>query len=140
MCKEVEMYREKWKSLEEATQNLKMEIFGLSCKVTGIMACNESNESYSEELNLLRMSLDGIDIKVSEEEFIFFIPEYFLNYHAGTCGVMDFNVEATVEIVNKLKEHIIEDEIRILFEKNELTCELLSALEDFEDAFLNYMK
>lgn len=140
MCKEVEMYREKWKSLEEATQKLKMEIFGLKCKITGIMAFNEDNKNYYNKLNRLRIGLDYIDIKVSEEEFIFFIPEYFLDNHAGVCGVMDFNVDATVEIVNKLKEHIIEGETQILFGNRTLTCQLLIALEDFKDAFLNYMK
>jgi len=136
----MKMKRKEWKKLEETVQNLKMEIFGLTCIVRGIMACNEENKSYYDELDQLRVGLEGIDIDVSEKQFNFFISEYFLDNDEGLCGVMTFNVDATVEIINKLKDKLSKVETRILMGKSELTWELLFALEEFKEAFLNFMK
>ena len=147
MCKEVEEYRKKWRKLEDATTNLKKEIFGLACKIEGVIVSKENDElskSWCENLDEMKLALNQIKIEVSEDEFEFYIPEYFLKGKASVIGAFDFNVIGTMKILKTLKSSIISDEALTLPGKESsyhnygLAKDLLKAISEFENAFLEY--
>lgn len=149
MCKEVEEYREKWRKLEESTTNLKKEIFGLACKVEGVIVAKEKDEvskSWCEILDKMEVALNQIKVEVSEEEFEICIPEYFFRGKASVVGTFDFDVIGTMQILKTLKNGIISDEALILPGKESsyhnygLATDLLRAISEFEDAFIEYME
>lgn len=149
MCKEVKEYRKKWRNLEEATINLKKEIFGLACKVEGVIVAKENDElskSWCESLDKMKLALNQIKVEVSEDKFEFWIPEYFLRGESGTIGTVDFNVIGTMKILKNLKISIISFEALTLpgeqtsYHNHGLATNLLKAISEFEDAFLEYME
>lgn len=149
MLKEVEEYRKKWGNLEDATTNLKKEIFGLACKIEGVIASKEKDEfskSWREELYEMKLALNQIKIEVSEDEFKFYIPEYFLKGKSGVLCTYDFNVIGTIQILKTLKSSIISYEALTLPGKESsyhnygLAKSLLKAISEFENAFLEYME
>ena len=95
MCKEVQEYREKLGKLEQATQELKKEIFGMQCKIKGVIACKKQEdnaESWVKDLDDFQLALGKIEIEMTEVNVKFCIPDYFLGSKGGVVATYDFNV------------------------------------------------
>lgn len=149
MCKEEKEYLEKWGRLQDATEELKKEIYGMRCRLEGIIACKENEkdtETWVEALGMFYSALGGIKIEIEEERFNFFMPEYFLGTEGGVIGTFDWNVNTVIEILNNIRNTIIANQKFYLVGLNYGCCEygivssLVYAISDFEESFLNYIK
>lgn len=149
MCKEVQKYREKLGKLEQATQELKKEIFGMQCKIKGVIACKKQEgnaESWVKELDDFELALEKIEIEMTEENVKFCIPDYFLGGKSGVVATYDFNVISIIKMLKCIRNVVFAKEtLSLPGEKSSyhgygLAKDLLRAISNFEDAFLCYME
>lgn len=149
MCKEEKEYLEKWGRLQDATEELKKEIYGMRCKIKGVIECKKQKkltELSIESLDKFDLALGAIKIEIEEESFNFFIPEYFLGTEGGVIGINSWNVIAVIKMLKCIAKTILAEETISLPGENSsyhgygLAKDLLIAISDFEDAFLDYME
>lgn len=147
MCGQEQEYREKWSALEAATKELQKQIFGLQCKIEGVCTERETVE-YDEalkELKEFRTKLGEIQIDITEEALHILFPDYFVKKE-DTRIISEFNVLYVIDSTLQLAQTIREKEVKLLpgevtsYEQKGLAADLLDAILNFQDKFLEYMK
>lgn len=150
MTNQEKKYLEEWDDLERATEKLKMEIFGLQCKIEGIseerliMGVIPNKNDY-EGLKNFQVALSGIYIEVTEENMKIKIPSELATEIEDAVTAEGFNVIDTMKVILNLRDAILINEAELLpgeetsYNNASMAGDLIDALQFFEKAFLNYM-
>ena len=141
-----------WKKLEEATQNFHREIYGMRCKVEGVMEEKKSNDKkglskhWIDELDKFTVALSEVKLELTMDSMEFYVPSYFSTFSSSSVvGIYEYNAAATVILLKKLRKAVISFEGNSLPGNNTahnsygLATNFLRALSDFEDCFLEYV-
>ena len=137
-------YYQKWGALEDAARELEKEIFGLICKIDGVISTMNMynfDEHYQiEKLTELKNSLKSIIIKVNEEEQIIILPDYFkADLDLERLSVEGFNAMDTVYVLNNFKHGLIYQQRNTILAYR-LISNLLKAIKAYREAFLEYVQ
>ena len=144
--------QKKWRKLELDSQNLKKELYGLSCMVKGVIAEKESHKRKTHEqvicigfLHDFNNALFQIELNIkSEKEMELTIPMYFsVRTDINVTKSTNYDVDSTVSILNSIKEVTINIRNYALPSINsiavdDLTVNFLYALKQFQNSFLEF--
>jgi len=136
-------YRKKWENFQKAVNALKLELYGMCCKVEAVRNCEE--QKYQEELKDFHNALARISISVDDESFLFIIPDYFARKEYKKLKVNNVDDLNFLRLLNLVKDEVLSVEDQILpgeatsCSNHGLAYDLISAIEKVTRTWLDYM-
>lgn len=137
-------YQKKLADLEDATEKLKMEIFGVRYAIAGIVFEAKSNFKMRydriRDLEELEALLKHVVINVDDTEVHLELPKDLTIARKEKIVVSSWDKSAVRSLAKNFRVSLLEREGLFNIPEKKFVQKLVSVITDFEDAFFNYMQ